>query len=109
MASLLAFSAHHDRTVDFAAAFEYPLSPVPLILATGDGARREISKSKLLSLLLSESQIDPVDPRSDETIKEVAESTYVIDLISAVRTIVQIPDTYEQLTLKLIWNVFKKI
>ena len=53
-------------------------------------------------LSYSESKIDLVDPRSDETIKEVAESTYVIDLISAVRTMVQIPDTYEQLTWKLI-------
>ena len=102
LASLLGFFARHDRPVDFAAALKYPLSPVPLSLATGDGARRETSKSKLLSLLLCESKIDLVDPRSDETIKEVAESTYVIDLISAVRTMVQIPDTYEQLTWKLI-------
>ena len=45
LGSLLAFSIANERVIDLATALTYPLSPIPLSLATCDGYRRETSKS----------------------------------------------------------------
>ena len=50
--SLLAFSISKERAIDLPAALAYPLSPISLSLASGDGKRRETSKSKLIALLV---------------------------------------------------------
>ena len=72
---------------------------MPLSLATGDGKRRETSKSKLLSLLIE--GVTLKDPKTDSSVKDIKEhTTFVIDLFAAVRTMTTLPNTYEE----FVWN-----
>ena len=100
---LLSTSAKSGQVIDFAKALEYPLSPVSLSLANPDGSSRVTSKSKLLKVILkhcNNSQI--LHPRESQPLRQVV-STVVIDMMACLRTMTQIPDTYEELT----WKFFK--
>ena len=101
VASLLTFSAKYDKPIDWSSALSYSLSPIPLSISTADGARRETSKSKLLDLILKEGEVVLTDPKN-ETSFITNRSTFIIGLMAVLRTMVQIPDTYEELTWKLL-------
>ena len=76
-------------------ALAYPLSPIPLSLATGGGKRRETSKSKLIALLVEKVALK--DPKTDNSVKEIKDdATFVIDLIAAIRAMTNLPSTYEE-------------
>ena len=44
LGSLLAFSIANKQVIDLVATLTYPLSPIPLSVATGDGYRRKHQK-----------------------------------------------------------------
>lgn len=104
LGSLLAFSIKNERVIDIAAALSYPLSTIPLSLATGDGNRRATSKSKLTPLLID--GITLKDPKSDNSVKSIKEeSNFIVDLMAAIRTMTNLPGTYEE----FVWNFVSTI
>ena len=99
LGSLLAFSSANERVIDLAAALTYPLSPILLSLATGDGYRRETSKSKLTYVLTE--GVTLKDSKADDSVKNIKENTsFMIDLIAAIHTMTNLPNTYEE----FVWN-----
>ena len=106
LGSLLAFSIKHKRAIDISAALTYPLSPVPLSLAHGTGKRRETSKSKFMNLLAKD--VNPTDPKTDQTIKDAKKDcAFVVDFIAAVRTITNLPQTYEDFVWQFLGTLSK--
>ena len=104
LGSLLAFSTANERAIDLTAALTYPLSPIPLSLATGDGYRRETSKSKLTYVLTEGLTLK--DSKADDSIKSIKENTtFVIDLIAAIRAMTNLPNT----CLEFVWNFVSKL
>ena len=96
--NLLALSAKTGQLIDFNKALEFPLCPVDLNLSNPDGSRRSTQKSKLTEIIIRDSTLmDNAEfPKKSEVI------AYVVDLRALVRTITNIPGTYEELTLQLI-------
>ena len=96
--NLLALSAKTGQLIDFNKALEFPLCPVDLNLSNPDGSRRSTQKSKLTEIIIRESTLmDNAEfPQKSEVI------AYVVDLMALVRTITNIPGTYEELTFQLI-------
>ena len=94
--NLLALSAKTGQLIDFNKALEFPLCPVDL--SNPDGCRRSTQKSKLTEIIIRESTLmnNAEFPRKSEVI------AYVVDLMALVRTIANIPGTYEELTSQLI-------
>ena len=108
---LLSASAKSGQVIDFAKAFEYPLGPVPLSLANPDGSHSVTSKSKLLKVILKHCNSQILHPRESQLPRQ-AVSVVVIDMMACLRTMKQIPDTYEELTwklLKLLPQVYERI
>ena len=96
--NLLALSAKTGQLIDFNKALEFPLCSVDLNLSNPDGSRRSMQKSKLTEIIIQ-----------DSTLMETAEfpqkseaMAYIVDLMVLVRTITNIPSTYEELTFQLI-------
>ena len=98
---LLAISGRSERVVDFDEALRYPLCSVPLNLANPDGSRRITTKSKLQSIVLKQCNKNLVHPRENQPTKNDV-STFIIDLMAAIRTLTVIPDTYEEFTWKFL-------
>ena len=71
---LLPSSINKERAIYLPTALAYPLSQIPLSLATGDGKRRETSKSKLIALLVEKVALK--DPKTDNSVKEIKEYTF---------------------------------
>ena len=71
---LLAFSINKERAIHLPTALTYPLSQIPLSLATGDGKRRVTSKSKLIALFVQKVALK--DPKTDNSVKEIKEYTF---------------------------------
>ena len=96
--NLLALSAKTGQLIDFNKALEFPLCPIDLNLSNPDGSRRSTQKSKLTEIIIRESTlIDNAEfPQKSEVI------AYIVDLMALVRTITNIPGTYEELTFQLI-------
>ena len=87
----LLYSAKSGRAIDFDRALIFPLSPVHLSIANGDGNRRETSKSKMMEV------INPLgNENSTQTPRENV-SDFAIDYIALVRTLTVIPKTFENL------------
>ena len=88
-----------ERAIDLPAALAYPLSPVPLSLATGDGKRRETSKSTLIALLVEKVALK--ESKTDNSVKEIKEdATFVNDLIAVIQVTNNLPSTYEE----IVWH-----
>ena len=98
---LLSASAKSGQVIDFAKALEYPLGPVPLSLANPDGSCRVTSKSKLLKVILKHCNSQILHPRDSQPPRQVV-SAVVIDMMACLRTMTQIPETYEKLTWKFL-------
>ena len=96
--NLLALSAKTGQLIDFNKALEFPLCPVDLNLSNPDGSRRSTQKSKLTEIIIQELTLmnNAEFPQKSEVI------AYVVDLMALVRTITNIPGTYEELTFQLI-------
>ena len=104
-------SVESGQVVDFAKALEYPSSPVPLSLANPDGSHRVTSKSKLLKVILKHCNSQILYPRESQPTRQVV-GAVVIDMMACLRTMTQIPDTYEELTwkfLKLLPQAYEQI
>ena len=96
--ALLTYSAKSGKVIDLERALMYPLSPIPLSISNGDGTRRVTSKSKLLQCikpLRNETVLPPKNTITD----------YIIDLMELIRTLKDIPTTFE----KLIWKIIKTL
>eukprot|EP00794_Sanderia_malayensis_P014842 gene14842-biopygen11931 len=98
---LLAISGRNERAIDFDAALCFPLCPVPLSLANADGSRRITTKSKLQNVLMKYCEKELLHPRESQPSRQNT-STYIIDLMAAIRTLTSIPETYEELTWKFL-------
>ena len=94
---LFSASAKSGQVIDFAKALEYPLGSVPISLANPDGSRRVTSKSKLLKVILKHCNSQILHPRESQPPRQLV-SAVVIDMMACLRTVTQIPDTYEELT-----------
>ena len=89
--------------IDWENALSYPLSPIPLCLSTADGKPRKTATSKLQEVVLKEDDSMIVDNQREVVAESRHNSTYIVDLMAALRSIVQIPESYEELS----WNIFK--
>ena len=73
-----------------------------LCLATADGKPGKTAKSKLEEVVLKEGDSTiVVNPREVVT-ESKHNSTCIVDLVAALRSVVQIPENYEELTWKLL-------
>ena len=88
---LVSFSAKHKKTVDINKALQYPLSPVPLSIATSDRSRRGTKKSNLLKIIKGKMINENITtiPNTDKV------SAYILDSMGFFRTITNIPSTGE--------------
>ena len=91
ISNLLSFTVKTGKPIDFEAALQYPLSPVPLSIANADGRRRETAKSKLKDIIYT--------CRTAETAStlESEKDSYVLDMIALIRTMSEIPESFEGL------------
>ena len=91
----------HEKAVDIKKALQYPLSPVPLSIATADESNRGTKKSELLPIIK--------DKMINENITIIPDtnkvSVYILDFMAFLRTMTDIPSTYEDLA----WRVIKQI
>ena len=93
----MAISARNERAVNFKTALCYPLCPVPLSLANPDGSRKATKKSVLQSIILKYAK-EPVQHPRESLPQKSRVSTLIVDLMASIRTIKELPDTYEDLT-----------
>ena len=78
----------------------YPLSPIPLCLSTADGKPRKTAKSKLQEVVLKKGDSTIVDNPQDLVGESRHNSSYFVDLLAELRSVVQISENYEELTQK---------
>ena len=89
----MSFSKKHEKAVDIKKALQYPLSPVPLSIATADKSNRGTKKSELLPIIK-----DKMINENITTIPHASEVlAYILDFMAFLRTITDIPSTYEDL------------
>ena len=91
---LVTVSYKEKELIDIDKALAYPLAPIPLSLATSDGCRRKTVKSKLFDAALTSVSSEEGLPGNI--------SCYVMDLAASLRCIVKLPNTFEDLALKLL-------
>ena len=88
---MLSFTNKSGITINFEVALKYPLFPVPLSIANADGRKRKTNKEKLNEIICKYSG----------TRKDVALGTekygYVLDMIAQIRTMSEVPETFESL------------
>ena len=99
---IVAASNKEKSAVDIEKALTYPLAPVSLPLASADGARRKTAKGKLLENLpsLEDREINI------ETLP-TSQKVYILDHVASIRTIVKVPNTFEDLALILLNGIPK--
>ena len=99
--TLLAYSARSEKMIDFEKALEYPLCSIPLSLTNLDGSPRLTTKSKLLEVITQKCELPLQHPREIQPPKDSV-GAFVVDFMAIVRTMTEIPDTYEDLAWKLV-------
>ena len=99
--TLLAYSARSEKMIDFEKALEYPLCSIPLRLANPDGSPRSTTKSKLFEVITQKCELPLQHPREIQPPKDSV-GAFVVDFMAIVRTMTEIPDTYEDLAWKLV-------
>ena len=72
-------------------------------MSTADGKPRKTATSKLQEVVLKEDDSMIVDNPREVVAESRHNSTYIVDLMAALRSMVQIPENYEELS----WNIFK--
>ena len=106
LATLVSYNIRTGKSIDFEKALMYPLSPVALSLCNADGTKRQTNKSKLAKSILAYT----TDESTPDVIK--TETAYIIDLMAVIRTMKDVPDTFEDLSWKLAKSLptgFKRI
>ena len=93
LGALVSYSIQSEKAVDREKALEFPLSSVPLSIANADGSRRQTSKSKLMEVL----NASITNYKCEYPKQDVA--AIIIDFIPLVRTVVEVPSTFEGLAL----------
>ena len=73
-----------------------------LCLSTADGIPRKTAKSKLEEVVLKEGDSTIVDNPREVVTQSKHNSTCIVDLVAALRSVVQITENYEELTWKLL-------
>ena len=81
---------------------EYPLSPVPLSVATTEGRRCTIAKSKLLDIINTTLSVPSNGPKLVISIDTTRPSALIVDLITAIKAMTKIPERYKQLAWKFL-------
>ena len=100
---LLAAKSQQQRaSVNIDEALCYPLAPVPLSLATCDGARRKTAKRKHFHVALSSMEVDDVEYLHNET------KCYILDLAAIIRSIMRTPDTFRELANNILQDIPKQ-
>ena len=95
MCFLLAKSQEVNSPVNIEKALEYPLSAIPLSIAHADGEKRKTNKSALFdSALASTFSMQTVVPLGETKV-------YILDLAALICSIVKIPETFEELAMKV--------
>ena len=87
--------------IDFESALEYPLCSIPLSIANADGTPRKTTKSKLMTVIGRNCRSVLAHPSESRPQKDKV-SAYIIDLMASIRSMVGLPDTYEDLTWKFL-------
>ena len=96
--ALFTYSAKSGNVIDLEKALMYSLSPIPLSIFNKDGTSHVTSKSKLLQcikLVRNETALPPKDTITD----------YIIDIMALIRTLEDIPTTFEE----LVWKIVKTL
>ena len=100
---LLAISTKFEKNIDFEVALAYPLTSVPLSLSNPDGSQSVTQKNKLVEVL---SQYQ--DKHETQQLEITDAQVYAIDFIAQLRVIAkEIPETYEQLAIKVLQSIPK--
>lgn len=101
LGKLISCCSKTGKTPNFEKVLENPLSPGPLSISFADGIKRSTQKSKLLDILLESSVL----------LQNVTMSydVYIVDLMALVRTLYELPVTYEDLIIKLLKMIPKGI
>ena len=89
--SLLSFTNKSGKSINFEAALKYPLSPVPLSIANADGRKRKTNKAKLKEIIYKCSGTE------EDVVLGTEKYGYVLDMIAQIRTMSEIPETFEGL------------
>ena len=95
---LLSTSLKESKTIDFVKALHYPLCEVPLSLTNADGTMRKTNKSKLASMIISNTSTTDISKQ---------QTAYIIDVMAYIRTMVNLPDTYERLAWQFLSGIPK--
>ena len=104
--SLLSFTNKSGKSINFEAALKYPLSPIPLSIANADGKKRKTNKAKLKEILYK------CRDSEEDTLPEAEVDAYVLDMMAQIRTMTEIPDTFEGLLIVIancLMSFFQKI
>ena len=80
--------------INFEEALNHPLSTGPLSQFNADGSARKTSKNKLAPTLMSKSNEENADALKESTM-------YAVDLMALMQVITAIPETFQDLALKL--------
>ena len=94
------------KAIIFVNARKYPLSPIPLSIRNADGTKRKTNKSTLQKIILKHSSNNVVP----EIIRE--NTAYIVDLMATIRTMTEIPETFEGLAwqlIKLLPSCYKRV
>ena len=93
LAKLTSLSARTGKVVNFEDALKYPLSSVPLSISFPDGSKRNTEKSNIMDFLEL--------PEPSCTTLPTTTTDYIIDVMAQIRSVTQIPSTFEELTLEV--------
>ena len=104
---LVRLSLCRGQPVDVKNALRYPLSPIPLSIATPDGERHEATKSKLMDVILKKTRNPPKPAKSVIAMKKQKPPALVVDLIAVMRTMTELPQTYYKFTWKFLGSLPK--
>ena len=94
--SLLSFTNKSGKSINFEAALKFPLSPIPLSIANADGKKRKTNKSKLKEILYKYRESE------ENTFPETEKDAFVLDMMAQIRTMTEIPETFEGLFILIV-------
>ena len=94
--SLLSFINKSGKSINFEAALKFPLSPIPLSIANADGNKRKTNKLKLKNILCKYRESE------ENTFPEREKDAFVLDMMAQIRTMTEIPETFEGLFILIV-------
>lgn len=98
---LAASSQKNNESVNIDEALSFPLTEVPLCLATSDGIRRKNAKSKLFDAALTSLEVE----RDSAELSYDGISCYMLDLAAALCCIGKPPDTFIKLAMRILYAI----